>query len=601
MILSALNDYYQRLLEDPDSGISPPGYSLEKISYTIVLDKAGNVVAVDDIRDVSGKRPAPRGLIVPQAEKKASAIRPNFLWEKTSYALGISLKSNRVEKEHNAFKEFHRRVLSGADDEGLLAFLKFLDAWNPARFVELFSGHGEEFKDSNVVFRLDGDRVLLHQRQASRIIREMLLDNEENSSLGTCLVSGRVHKLARLHPSVKGVNGAKSSGASIVSFNLDSFSSYGKTQGENAPISEQVAFAYTTALNHLLRRGDHNRQRLQIGDATVVFWAEADEERKAQAAEDLFADFLDPKDVDAQSIGRLRDALEKVSAGVPLSHLGSDLEDDTQIFILGLAPNASRLSIRFWEVGSLKMFAKRLAAHYDDLKLEPLPWRSPPAVWRLLLSAAPNRDGKPKSEDVPPQMAGELARAILTGHRYPYSLLSTLIMRMRADGDENAIGTRAALIKAILVRAKRLGQKSESIGEIPVSLDTTNTSPGYLLGRLFSVLESIQRAALGSDINATIRDRFYGSASATPASVFPMLVRNAQHHLSRLRKDKPGFAVNLEKDISDILDLLGTSFPKSLGLEAQGHFTIGYYHQTKVRFSGKSTQEVEIIEEGEKV
>src|SRR5690606_27217696 len=138
-------------------------------------------------------------------------------------------------------------------------------------------------------------------------------------------------------------------------------------------------------------------------------------------------------------------------------------------------------------------------------------------------------------------------------------------------------------------------------GELPVSLDTNNTDPGYLLGRLFSVLENVQKAALGKDINATIRDRFYGAASATPASVFPVLVRNAQHHLSRLRKDKPGFAVNLERDISDILDLLGTSFPKSLGLEAQGHFTIGYYHQTKARFAGKNAQEEETTEEGENV
>lgn len=599
MILAALNDYYQRLLVDQESGISPPGYSLEKISYAIVLDEGGNVVAVEDIRDTSGKKPVPKGLIVPQAEKKASAIKPNFLWEKTSYALGISGKSNRTKQEHIAFKKFHEQILSDSHDVGLLALLKFLGKWNPLSSSELFTRHGEEFKDSNLVFRLDGDRCWLHQRPAARSVREIISKSGEENGIGICLITGEEKKLARLHPSIKGVNGAQSSGASIVSFNLESFTSYGKSQGENAPISEQVTFAYTTALNHLLRRDDHNRQRLQIGDATVVFWAQANDDSQAQAAEDLFAEFLDPKDEDAQHTGRLRDALEKVRKGLPLSDLAADLKEDTQIFVLGLAPNASRLSIRFWETGSLKMFAGRLAAHYDDLQLAPSPWRTPPALWQLLLSTAPNRNGKAKSEDVPPQLAGELTRAVLTGQRYPYSLLSTLVMRMRADGDERAFGARAALIKAVLVRAKRLGQKTDNKGEIPVSLDVSNTDPGYLLGRLFSVLENIQRAALGKDVNASIRDRFYGSASATPASVFPVLVRNAQHHLSRLRKDKPGFAVNLEKDISEIIDSLDTSFPKSLGLEAQGHFTIGYYHQTKARFASRDAQDEDILEEGD--
>ena len=375
-------------------------------------------------------------------------------------------------------------------------------------------------------------------------------------------MTGETLPIARLHPPIKGVKGAQSSGASIVSFNLDAFTSYGKTQGENAPISEKAAFAYTTVLNHLLRREEHNRQRLQVGDTTVVFWAQTEQSEIAQAAEDFLASFLDPPVNDQQEAEKLRSALDAVARGRPLRGLHPDLEDRTRIFVLGLAPNASRLSIRFWQHGTLDVFVKRLAQHFFDLWIEPSPWRSPPAAWRLLLATAPSRGGKSKSDDIPPQLAGETTRAILSA-RYPRSLLSTVIMRFRADGDIS--GMRVALCKAILTRERRLGTKGIN-EDIPVSLNPQSTEPGYLLGRLFSALENVQRAALGKQINSTIKDRYYGAASATPAS-FPMLLRNSQHHLSRLRKDKPGFAVTLEKELAQIIDLLGTSFPRGLHLE----------------------------------
>lgn len=596
MILSALNDYYQRLLTQDDSGISPFGYSQEKISYEILLAPDGSVVDVNDIRDTSGKKRMPRAMSLPQPEKRTVGIKSNFLWDKTSYVLGVSAASKRADKEHEAFVALHRECLALETDTGLKAFIYFLDNWTPDKFSS--APFKEEMLDTNIVFRMDGEQGYLHERPAARTVRARLLGGEEGSSTGTCLVSGETMPLARLHPAIKGVNGAQMAGASIVSFNLESFRSYGKTQGDNAPVSEQVAFTYTTVLNHLLRRGEHNRQRLQIGDATVVFWAQADEPRQAEAAEGLIASFFDPPADDSQETQKLRSVLEAVSQGRPLSELDPGLDAGTRIFVLGLAPNASRLSIRFWQCDSLEIFAKRLAQHHIDLELQPSPWRTPPAIWRLLLATAPSRDGKAKSEDVPPQLAGELTRAILTGAHYPRSLLSNVVMRFRADGDIS--GVRIALCKGVLARERRLGIK-HSNKEIPVSLDTTNSDPGYLLGRLFSTLENIQRAALGKQINATIRDRYYGAASATPASIFPVLVRNAQHHMSRLRKDKPGLAVNLEKEIIGIVNLLGTTFPKSLRIEAQGHFAIGYYHQSQARFGRPDPTEEDTSnpEEGE--
>jgi len=596
MILAALNDYYRRLRDDPDSGIAAPGYSQEKISYAIVLAEDGSVVDVNDLRDTSGKKPLPCLLSVPQPEKRTVGIKSNFLWDKTSYLLGVSAASKRSEQEHETFLALHRKVLVDTDDVGLKALLAFLEQWEPKQFQEnqYFIRQGEAMLDANVVFRLDGDRFYLHDRQAAREAWCRLQDKGDDGVVGMCLVTGARAPLARLHPAIKGVNGAQSSGASIVSFNLESFSSYGKSQGENAPVSEAATFAYTTALNYLLRRDERNRQRLQIGDTTVVFWAHAADRSQAEGAEDFLASFLGGQETDEQATGKLHDMLEQVRQLRPLRELDGHLDDETRIFVLGLAPNASRLSIRFWETGRLADFAQRLADHYHDLALTPPAWRRPPAPQFLALQTAPvyGEKGKPKTEDVSPLLAGELTRAILTGARYPRSLLATIVMRFRADGQVSPL--RVALCKGVLARNARLDKRQESRtdkGEPPMSLDPENTDPGYLLGRLFSTLENVQRAALGTQVNATIRDRYYGAASATPASIFPVLLRNTQNHLGKLRKEKAGLAVNLEKEIGQIVDALPSALPRSLRIEEQGRFAIGYYHQTQARFARRDSHD----------
>jgi CRISPR-associated protein Csd1 len=594
MILSSLNDYYLRLAEQ--EAVPVFGFSQEKISYALVLSAEGELVDVLDVRDSSGKKPVPKGLTVPQPEKRTAGIKSNFLWDKTSYVLGVSAKEGgRALQEHQAFQELHRNCLAGETDYGLKALAAFLASWSPEQFqAPLFS---EEMLDANVVFRVDGEQKYLHELPAAQLLRAKLLAGAETNS-GLCLVSGENLPLARLHPAIKGVNGAQSSGASIVSFNLESFGSYGKSQGANAPVSEAAAFAYTTVLNHLLRRDEHNRQRMQIGDASVVFWALADTPEKAGNAELMFADLLSPPSDDAQEAAKVRTVLDAVAKGRPLRELGLDLDEGTQLFVLGLAPNASRLSIRFWQTGSLGVFARRLAEHYQDLHIEPLPWKTEPAIWRLLYATVPSRDGKAKAEDISPQLAGEITRAVLTGSRYPRSLLANVIMRMRADGDIS--GVRVALCKAVLSRDLRLGVKGIN-EEVPVSLDKEASNPGYRLGRLFAVLESAQRNALGTQVNATIRDRYYGAASATPTSIFPMLLRNTQNHLAKVRKEKPGLAHNLEREIGEIIDGLGSQFPRSLKLEDQGRFAIGYYHQSQARFSRNAeadTSGTEAAEQG---
>ncbi|WP_028009467.1 type I-C CRISPR-associated protein Cas8c/Csd1 [Solimonas flava] len=601
MILQALDRYYHRLVERDADGIAPYGYSPEKISYAIVLDRDGNVVDVNDVRDTSGKKPVPTLIEVPQPPKRSSNVAPCFLWDKTSYVLGVSATSKRTEQEHAAFRTLHEQALAGETDEGLLAFSAFLSRWTPDQFCgPLFS---EEMKDANVVFRLDGEHDYLHDRAAAKAVRARLLsatpgDEDDAAAPAVCLVTGQRAPIASLHPSIKGVMGAQSSGASIVSFNQEAFTSYGKTQGYNAPVSEQAAFAYTSALNYLLRRSEHHRQNLTVGDTTVVFWAEADKVAEAACAETTFAMLLNPADTDDSESEKLRRVLHGIEQGRPLAEIDPDLAAGTRMFVLGLAPNASRLSIRFWLVDTFGDLARHLVQHERDLRIEPQPWRTAPSAWRLALATAPSRDGRAKSEDVPPQLAGELLRAILTGGRYPASLLANVLMRMRADGDIS--GVRVAICKAVLSRNLHSPGSEE---EVPVSLDKESTQPAYLLGRLFAALEYVQRSALGGQVNATIRDRYYGAASATPASIFPVLLRNTQNHLAKLRKERPGQAVNLERDLREIVDGLPDQFPRSLHIEDQGRFAIGYYHQSQSYFTKRAAdhdaeQETEADTEG---
>ena len=584
MILQALNTYYQRLLACGAEDLAPFGYSPEKISYEILLGADGRVVDVNDIRDTTGKKPLPRMMSVPQPEKRTVGIKSNFLWDKTSYVLGVSASSKRADKEHEAFKSLHQECLAGSEDVGLKALLAFLQTWKPEHFAA--APFKPDMLDANMVFRLDGQKQYLHEREAAQTVRAQLLtgDDADAKALAACLVTGKNLPVARLHPAIKGVYGAQSSGASIVSFNLDSFTSYNKAQGDNAPISEQAAFAYTTVLNYLLRRSEHNRQRIQIGDASVVFWAQADDAEQAQAAELTFEALLNPPPDDAQEASRIHDALGHVAKGRPLHELNPKLQESTRMYVLGLAPNASRISIRFWETNTLGNFVQRLADHAKDFHIEPLPWKTQPAARRVILATVPNREGAiPKMDDAFNNLVGEFMRAVLTGRLYPQSLLTNVLMRIRSDG--NISGMRVAICKAVLARQQRLATHSVSNEEVPVSLDKSSLNPGYRLGRLFAVLEAVQRNALGTQVNATIRDRYYGAASATPASIFPVLLRNTQNHLGKLRKDKPGLAVVLEKDIREIVDGLSEKFPRSLLIEDQGRFAIGYYHQSQARFA----------------
>lgn len=573
-ILTSLVKAYDRL-----PGAPPYGFSTEKIGFLVSLKSDGSVAHVVDLRDGSGKKRQPRQLLVPQPVKRTAGIAPNFLWDKTSYVLGVTAgEGKRTADEHTAFIAKHLEALEGTEDEGLQALRLFLQSWTPEQFSPPL--WPEEAKDQNIVFALESERlqdIRIHDRPAARDLWRALA-GENKQEVKICLVSGTPGPVARLHPSLKGVWGAQSSGAALVSFNLDAFTSYGHEQGDNAPVSKAAAFAYTTVLNRLLERD--SRHRVQIGDASTVFWAASpDDGEAADEAESLFAQFVSAADDTAADTDTIGDHLKRIRKGEPLEKIEPKLAQGVRFHVLGLAPNAARLSIRFQYENDFGTLTQHYQRYLADMRIAPPPREPYAGLWRYLSELAVQR----KRENVPSNLAGEWMRAILTGAPYPLTLLSTTLMRIRADGDINAY--RVSMLKAVLVRNFRKNEK-----EAPVALDPTNKNRGYLLGRLFATYEQIQRAALGKNVNATIKDKFYGSASAQPRKVFPILDSGSANHLSKLGKLKPGWRVNLERTIGDIMGQMqpdNDPFPTSLSSEDQALFGLGYYHQRN-EFFGKT-------------
>ena len=558
MILHALNNYYDRLKDNADVGIPFLGFSSQRIHFALMLNREGNLLQVLDLRETQGKKLLPKQMTVPEAVIKSVNIAANFMWDNTGYVLGADNKGKpeRSLGTFGAFKKLHHDIGDEVDDEGMVAVLRFLDSWNPANLQEL------EYWDNmlagaNLVFQLDGEFGYVHDRP--KVKNAWLKHYYENSSgvVATCLVCGEKKPIARLHPKIKGVRGSQSTGAAVVSFNLDAFLSYGKEQSFNAPVSEDITFNYTTALNHLLRFD--SRQKIQIGDTATVFWTE-----RESPLEGFMGLILSPQD-DSGDLKEIRNFLEAVRDG---KKLPEEIDDtDMKFYILGLSPNASRISVRFWHVSTVGDISYKIGQHFRDLAIIKNYDSDPdfPGMWQLLREIAVLR----KSENISPVLSGSIIRSIMTGAAYPQSLMTAIIGRIRADQEINYL--RAAMIKACLVRKYRINQISK---EVTMALDRDTTNIAYRLGRLFAVLEKAQRDAIPG-ANTTIKDSFYGSASATPRTVFPRLLRLAQHHIQ-----KAEYGRNTDKMIEEIMQDI-QAFPAHLSLDDQGLFAIGYYHQRK--------------------
>ena len=577
MILQALTRYYEDLRSRGE--IAAPGWAPAKISFALCLNGDGELTQVVPTMEeaVKGKKTVlqPQVFSLPAAVKRTAGVAANFLWDNSAYLLGIDQKGTPA-RSHECFAaaaKLHHAVLDGVDSPAARAILTFFDTWEPEHAAEhpALAGQLDEVTaGGNLLFRVDG---CYPQKEAAicEAWRSYRDGGDEDAVRMQCLVTGREDEITAVHPSIKGVRDAQSSGAALVSFNAPAFCSYGREQNFNAPVGKYAAFAYTAALNHLL--ADKNNVQL-IGDTTLVCWAEG-----ADAAyPDFFSAVMSGGSYEGLSDNDLRAALKRIAGGQPCDDLGVD--PARPFYILGLAPNAARLSVRFFLRDSFGKLMENVNAHYERLeivrpayeKFNYLP------LWAMLRETV-NLNSRDKSPS--PAMAGAAARAVFSGTRYPASLLEATMLRIRAE--RSITWGRAAIIKAYYLKNPHEDCPEEVL---TVSLNEASTNPAYTLGRLFSVYEAVQQAA-NPGINATIKDKYFNSAAAMPASIFPVLNNLYQKHL---RKLDAGQRVYYDKQVMALKGMLGESYPARMTLAQQGAFDLGYYHQTQKRYTKKEDE-----------
>lgn len=588
MILQALTAYYEQLVRQ--GKLSAPGWDDSfKVSYELRLNDAGQLLRVVPLltEKTVGKKTvlAPRAMRVPAHEKRSSGIAANFLCDNSTYLLGADEKG-KPERSADCFKacaKLHHTILDGVDSPAARALLAYFDSWDPAQAAAhpLLAEQWKEITgNANLIFgyeAADHSHSFVNDDPAiQNAWQAHYNDRSADSDMGQCLITGKYAPIERTHPNISGVPGAQSSGAALVSFNAPAFCSYGHEQGDNAPVSKYAAFAYTTALNRLLADRNHCKH---VGDTTILCWAENAE----PVYQDAMSMFLFGAD-EAAGIQEsdVQAALKRLSAGQTVPFLEKELSPDQHFYLLGLAPNAARLSVRFFLRDTFGSFAQNLQKHAEEMEIdcsEKEKFRTLP-IWAVVNETTRTVPGQPAKPS--PQLAGDLLRAVLTGGRYPATLLNGVTLRIRAE--QNVTRGRTAVIKAYYLR----NYPTELNKEVyTVSLNETTNVP-YLLGRLFSVLEAVQKAA-NPGINTTIKDRYFNAACATPGMSFPTLLRLSQKHL---RKLNDGLATHYDKQITELMAQLPESgFPARLSLSDQGKFTIGYYHQTQKRYVKKNEEE----------
>lgn len=588
MILQALTAYYEQLVRQ--GKLSAPGWDDSfKVSYELRLNDAGQLVSVLDLRTETkmGKKTvlAPRAMRVPAHEKRSSGIAANFLCDNSTYLLGADEKG-KPERSADCFKacaKLHHTILDGVDSPAARALLAYFDSWDPAQAAAhpLLAEQWKEITGNiNLIFgyeATDHSHSFVNDDPAiQNAWQAHYNDRSADSDMGQCLITGKYAPIERTHPNISGVPGAQSSGAALVSFNAPAFCSYGHEQGDNAPVSKYAAFAYTTALNRLLADRSHCKH---VGDTTILCWAENAE----PVYQDAMSMFLFGAD-EAAGIQEsdVQAALKRLSDGQTVPFLGKELSHDQHFYLLGLAPNAARLSVRFFLRDTFGSFAQNLQKHAEEMAIdcsEKEKFRTLP-IWAVVNETTRTVPGQPAKPS--PQLAGDLLRAVLTGGRYPATLLNGVTLRIRAE--QAVTRGRAAVIKAYYLR----NYPTELNEEVyTMNLNETTNVP-YLLGRLFSVLEAVQKAA-NPGINTTIKDRYFNAACATPGMAFPTLLRLSQKHL---RKLNDGLATYYDKQITELMAQLPESgFPARLSLPDQGKFAIGYYHQTQKRYVKKNEEE----------
>lgn len=591
MILQSLVEYYEAL--EKKGKITRPGWCKAKISFALDISETGDLLDVIPLKieKQRGKKTVmePLQMEVPEMVTRSSGVSANFLCDNSGYFLGIDNKGKpkRSKECFAAAKNKHLAILEGIEGTTARAVRRFFESWNPdsaAEHAAIKESLDEIISGGNLVFCVNGDWA--QDEYEIREAWENSRGNAEWENEGICLVTGQKTEISRIHGLIKGVPGAQSSGAALVSFNAPAFESYGKEQSYNAPVGTYAAYAYTTALNHLLADRSHTSQ---IGDTTVVYWAEDGDEKY----QNIFGGAVEPS-VDNQDI--IDGVFKSLEAGKPIAvdEVEESLSLEQKFYILGLAPNAARIAVRFFYQDSFGNILRHLKEHYDRMEIV-----RPAAdemrymgIWRMLQETVnkKSRDKKPVSN-----MAGSVYRAVISGGQYPASLFLGVMGRIRAEQDDKdshirkITKGRAAIIKAYLIRSGY--DKKE---EITVSLNEDSRNVAYTLGREFAVLEAIQEEA-NPGINATIKDKYFNSACATPAAIFPVLFKLKNSHIRKI--SNRGKVVYFEKLLGELQNRIPVTdgqmvpCPRRLSLEEQGMFILGYYHQNQKRYEKKVKEE----------
>lgn len=581
MILQALYDYYQRKAADPDSNIAPRGFEWKEIPFIIVVDNEGKFINLDDTRSSEGKQKRAKTFLVLKTKgrpgSKASEIA-NVFWDHWGYVLGQPKDETEkaigdAKKQNNTFVSQVKQLSAKyPENDQFSAICKFYENEDSIPMLLQHENWKECYKipGCNLTFKIAGESDIVAEHDDLRNEVEIVNDTDDEKQTqateGVCLITGEKLPIAILH-SATSLPGGKS-GGKLVGFQKNSgYDSYYKEQGLNAPVSKKAEDAYTTALNVLL--GKDSKNKFKIADTSVVFWSQ-----KQNDFENHFSFFFSapPKDDPDQNIREVKALFESIHKGK------LNTEGDTQFYILGLAPNAARISIRFWKTGRVADFATNIAKHFEDLDI--VRGKNDEKEYFSLFNLLSNVSFEFKVDNVPPNLAGKVIESVLDGTKYPDTLQQQCVRRIRAEQHVNRI--RAAILKAYLNRKETIYNTKEKL--ITMSLDLDNKNQGYLCGRLFAVLEKIQEDAQPG-INATIKDRFYGAVSSTPVTVFGRLLNLSNHHLAKLGG---GSKTYYEKIIQEIMTGISSNgLPAHLSLDDQSRFAIGYYHQRQDLFTKK--------------
>lgn len=584
MILQALTQYYEDLLRL--GKINRPGWSKQKVSYSLLLSEEGELLQLlhlqQEVQRGNKTVLGPQEMWVPSPVKRSSGIRPNFLCDTSSYLLGVDGKG-KADRSIDCFaasKALHLQLLKEVDSPVARAIVRFFEHWDPSQAAShpaLQEDWEELLKGGNLTFSLDKLFAAQDPAIADAWTRHYE-DSSDDAEPIRCLVTGQTGTLARLHPSIKGVVGAQRNGAALVSFNAPAFCSFEHEQGANAPVSDYAAFAYTTALNTLL--ADRNRVS-RVGDTTILCWAAGGE----SAYQDCFLMSIFN---DSYTENDILNTLHHLSKGESIQWDDTRLSPDTRFYVLGLAPNAARLSVRFFWQNSFGALARNLERHYQRLEIIRPSFDKFPtlSIWRLVLETVRKAPPGGRAPEPHPRLAGDLLLAVLNDTLYPATLLNGVELRIRAE--RSVSRGQAAILKAYYTKYLEQFQPDSPMKEaLTVQLNEQTNYLPYLLGRLFAVLEGLQQSA-NPGINTTIKDRYFNSASATPAIVFPQLINLAQKHLNKL---DGGLAVYYDKQITELSSRITQTLPTRMSLAEQSAFQLGYYHETQRRYTAKTNKE----------